>query len=162
MNLTKISDKPLLRQFTKTGQSWTWPGDVASYVITKYCYILNLILDKSGSDAMQNQILDYCQFCFQICFKYKIVIYDSTVVLSGISPYYEPSIEIASEDRRHKARDPNRGVVREPAGGDGHILEIRQTARLLRDPRLRLLAKIIPGPLRQEGVRRRRRVRLDG
>ena len=47
---------------------------------------------------MQNQILDYCQFCFQICFKCKIVIYDSTVVLSGISPYYEPSIETALKD----------------------------------------------------------------
>lgn len=65
------------------------------------------------------------------------------------------------EDRRHETSDADRGALRRPSRGDGHVPALRAQAGLLRDAGLRVLEEALPRSVRETWLRQRRRVRLD-
>ncbi|XP_043233474.1 uncharacterized protein LOC122387388 isoform X2 [Amphibalanus amphitrite] len=66
------------------------------------------------------------------------------------------------EDRRHQAGHARRGALRKLPRGDGCLPALRAAVGLFRDARLRSPEEAVPGPVRPQGLRGRRRVRLDG
>lgn len=65
------------------------------------------------------------------------------------------------KDRRHETGDADRGALRRPSRGDGHVSALRTQAGLLRDAGLRVLEEALSRSVRETWLRQRRRVRLD-